>query len=104
MSDRHALCAAAIRQYGSDPDGVERAMLAAGYSPVTAAASKYVYADVLRKAGHDVDGLAGLDPVVDDLPVSGEGDEEMIAAEVAAATAPPEPARADTKRKRGKTR
>ena len=62
MSERHELCAAAMRQYGTDPDGVERAMRAAGYSEITAIASRDTYADFLRKAGYDVDGPMGEDP------------------------------------------
>jgi hypothetical protein len=61
MSERHELCAAAMRQYGTDPDGVERAMRAAGYSDITAVASRDTYADFLRKNGYDVDGPAGMD-------------------------------------------
>jgi len=61
MSARHELCAAAMRQYGTDPDGVERAMRAAGYSATTAYASRDVYADFLRLHGYDVDGPAGAE-------------------------------------------
>jgi len=61
VSARHELCAAAMRQYGTDPDGVERAMRAAGYGEITARESRDTYADFLRKNGYDVDGPAGED-------------------------------------------
>ena len=104
MSERHELCAAAMRQYGTDPDGVERAMRAAGYGEITARESRDTYADFLRKAGYDVDGPMGEDPP--------EWAVEAMKPDEVAEPAPSEPERtvdappdeAVTRPKRGRTR
>ena len=106
MSDRHELCAAAMRQYGTDPDGVERAMRAAGFGEITARESRDTYADFLRKNGYDVDGPGGEDapewaveamkppPVEEAEPTPSEPERTV--------DAPPEPP--VTRPKRGRTR
>lgn len=112
MSARHELCAAAMRQYGTDPDGVERAMRAAGYSATTAYASRDVYADFLRLHGYDVDGPAGAEapgwatamlkplPTVETLDTHGVTAEPTPSEPVRTTDAQPEPAVARPKRGR----
>ena len=61
MAEHHEILAAYIRQYGTDPDGVKRAMLAAGYDEMYIAGAKDSVLALLRKAGYDVDGPAGME-------------------------------------------
>jgi len=61
MAEHHEILAAYIRQYGTDPDGIKRAMLAAGYDDAYIEGAKDSILALLRKAGCDVDGPAGID-------------------------------------------
>lgn len=67
MSAQHEECAALIREYGRDAEGVERAMIEAGHGAVTAKASADMWADQLERWGFDVGGDASDEPTVEEL-------------------------------------
>lgn len=101
VSERHELAAAAMRQYGTDPDGVERAMLAAGFGAITAKASRDGYADFLRKNGYDVDGPGGMDApqwALDKLSPAPSVPEPEVEPEAEPIPTPPKRAARRTKR------